>query len=84
MIVIGKNTVSLNFEWQTSPLGETFRLSSIIKGEDEKWINRVLKNDWYYIFKTKENKLFSFHEDTNGFIDKKLNQKQTIEICFQK
>ena len=85
MIRIGKNTVPLSFEWQTSPLGEVFKLSSIIKGSKEQWSNKVLKNDWYYVFQTKENGYFSFYEDVSGVIKEKLNNKQTIEIlCLKK
>ena len=51
-IKIGKSTVAINhFEPQTSPLGREFRLSSISRGSEEKWIAGTLKNDWVITFK---------------------------------
>lgn len=69
-----------HFNWQEGKLGKPFRLSAIHKGKHEKWIGRVLKNDWYYIFKYKEGGLFSLHEDITGKIDKKLNHQETIDL----
>ena len=46
--------MKLNFntlDLQEGKLGRAFRISSLQRGKQEKYINGALKNDWYYIFK---------------------------------
>ena len=69
-----------HFNWQEGKLGKPFRLSAIHKGKGEKWINGILKNDWYYIFKYKDGNIFALHEDYNGKIFEKLNHEETIDL----
>lgn len=69
-----------HFNWQEGKLGKPFRLSSIHRGKYEKWINGTLKNDWYYIFKYKDNNMFTLHEGISGKIDKKLTHQETIDL----
>lgn len=61
-----------HFNTQVGKLGRPFRLSQIVKGNDEKWINRVLCSDWYYVFKYLDGGFFAIHKDING------NTKQII------
>lgn len=69
-----------HFNWQVGKLGNPFRLSAIHKGNKEKWVDGVLKSDWYYIFKYKEGGLFALHENILGSIDKKLTNEEIIKL----
>lgn len=72
-----------HFNWQTGKLGKLFRLSAIHKGNGEKWINGIIKYDWYYIFKYKDGEMFTLHEDYNGKIFEKLKHKETIKLLTE-
>lgn len=81
MIQAGDNKIQINLDWQKSPKGEMFKLYSIIKGSKSKWINKVQKFNWYYVFSYKDGSFFSFHQDVDDKIIKKLNHNQTIKLC---
>ena len=69
-----------HFNPQVGKLKREFRLSCIKKGQKQKWINGVLKNDWIYVFKYLDNNsFFGIEEFLNGDI-KKLNHKEVQEI----
>lgn len=81
MIQAGDNKIEINLDWQKSPKGEMFKLYSIIKGSKSKWINKVQKFNWYYVFNYEDGSFFSFHQDVDDKIIKKLNHNQTIRLC---
>jgi len=81
MIQAGDNKIEINLEWQKSPKGEMFKLYSIIKGPQSKWLKKVQKFSWYYVFKYKDGSFFSFYQDFNDKITKKLNHNETIKLC---
>ena len=81
MIQAGKNKIEINLEWQKSPKGEMFKLYSIIKGSKSKWVDRVEKFNWYYVFRYENGSFFSFHQDLNDEITEKFNHNKTIRIC---
>lgn len=64
--------IALTFTPQEGKLGRSFRLSSIRKGKDSKWVGRELKHDWIYIFKyLDDSSFFGIHIGVNGrYIDK--------------
>jgi hypothetical protein len=71
------------FETQCGKRGRDFRLICIQKGKQERWINKVLKYDWYYVFKYfDDNSFFSMHEDFNDNLIEKLNHEQTLKILW--
>ena len=47
-----------------------FRQTSVNKGNQEQWINRVLKFDWFYTFKYDSGEFFTLHYDVNGVFSK--------------
>jgi hypothetical protein len=69
-----------HFNYQVGKLGKPFRLTSIHRGLKEQWVNGILKNDWYYIFKYEDGSLFSLHENLMGNIDNKLTHDETIKL----
>lgn len=77
MINLNFNT----FDIQEGKLGRKFRLIITQKGKDEKWIGKVLKYDWYYIFKyIDDGSMFALHESVNGKIIEKLNNEQVEKL----
>ena len=67
-----------HFNWQKGKLGKPFRLSSVERGAQEKWVNGELKSDWIYVFKYKDNTFFALHYDITGKIVKKINHKDLL------
>lgn len=60
--------------------GRDFKLLSIKKGKNEKYINRVLKFNWLYIFKyIDDGSMFGLKIDYYGEFTKKLNHEEIIK-----
>ncbi|WP_372938104.1 hypothetical protein [Seonamhaeicola sp.] len=77
------NIDTTHFDEQVGKLGRPFRMVFAQRGKHKKWINRVLKYDWYYVFKYYDDKsLFALHEDYNGRIFEKLNDKEVKKILL--
>lgn len=81
-IKIGNKKVNLNFDWQEGSKGEKFRLSSIVKGKKSVWISKVLKSDWFYIFKYESGDFFAFHFDETDNFKRKLTHNELMEELF--
>ena len=63
------NDITVSIEPSTSPKGRPYRLSSITKGNTEKWVGGVLKTNWYYQFKyLDDNTYFTLSVDQNNNI----------------
>ena len=68
-----------HFNKQIGKLGKPFRLSGVMRGTNEKWVNGVLKHDWYYTFKYDDGNFFALHLDFNDKIIEKLNHNETLK-----
>lgn len=65
---------------QQGKLGKPFRYTSTLKGNSEKWIDRELKSDWYYIYKYEDGSMFALHEDFNGKVIEQLDHKKVCKL----
>ena len=68
------------FDYQEGKLGKPFKLSSIKKGKESKWLNGDFRSDWYYIFKYDDGNLFAVHEGFGGEFIAKLMHQETIDL----
>tara|TARA_R110000787_G_scaffold13633_2_gene42685 strand:+ start:3282 stop:3533 length:252 start_codon:yes stop_codon:yes gene_type:complete len=68
------------FDYQEGKLGKPFKLSSIKKGEESKWLNGDFRSDWYYIFKYDDGTFFGIHEGLSGGVISKLMHQESIDL----
>lgn len=62
---------------QEGKLKKPFRYITTIKGKEEKWINRDLKSDWFFIYKyVEDGTLFGIHQNPYGNIKDKLSHDE--------
>ena len=76
--------MKLNFNTldpQEGKLGRAFRISSLQRGKQEKYINGAFRNDWYYVFKyLDDGSFFTLHTELNEKVIEKLNHKETLDL----
>jgi hypothetical protein len=78
-----KNTkIYLDDRTQTSPLGREFRLSAIKANLKlpAKYLNKVYKNHYFYIFKYSDDIFFGFEFDYLDKFYRKLDHNETLSI----
>ena len=67
--------IHISIEPSISPKGRLYRLSAIKKGSVEKWVNGILKFNWYYKFKyLDDNSYFTLSVDAFGNVLKKYEK----------
>ncbi len=69
-----------SFDLQTGTIGKPFRQFGLIVNTEfpEKWVNKVLKKHWIYLFKYEDGNIFGIEIDYNGNFFKKLTHKDCI------